>query len=359
MFETAPVPPAVTAPFVHTIAHPDLWLWDAWTCRDETAIHLYCLALAKMDGETLIAPAQRNSYRFHIRHFTSQDEGQRWFDRGPYMQPGEDPSRGIWSGSALPWNERLLMAYTEVRQVAADRPFVQSILLQPSDSYDRCGNATPLRLSDPERDYASIKRLGYFLPEPGVLGHRDGELGGPILAWRDPYLFSASGSLYAIWSAKIAAQTPALALMALNRAEHGKLEGELQPPIELPDAGEYTQAELPKCWFDEHRRSYFLLISACNRRHERQGDSEVNKETRLYRSDSIAGPWQPWSTAGSVLPMPAHAFGCSPFQWSADGSLIHLAAPLTDCAPQGQSLSILGRTRVDISMDSAMEKQAG
>ncbi|MEL7046772.1 MAG: hypothetical protein AAGL66_17420 [Pseudomonadota bacterium] len=312
-----------------------------------------------MNGETLIAPAQRNSYRFHIRHFTSQDEGQRWFDRGPYMQPGEDPSRGIWSGSALPWDDHLLMAYTEVRQVAADRPFVQSILLQPSDSYDRCGNPAPLRLSDPERDFESITKQGYFLSERGLLGHRDGERGGPILAWRDPFLFATRGSLYAIWSAKLAPQTPALALMSLNYGNHGELEGELLPPIELPDADEYTQAELPKCWFDEHRRCYFLMVSACNRRHERQGDSEVNKETRLYRSESLAGPWRPWSTAGSVLSMPVHAFGCSPFQWSPDGSLIHLAAPLTDCAPQDQSLSIIGRTQVDISIDTVMEKQAG
>lgn len=94
-------------PFRGGIVHPDLYLWDAWSCAESDGLHLYCLAVNRVlsDGTQLL-PADRNNVAFHVRHFHSRDGGRSWTDKGCLIAPrsGErlPDSRTIWSGSVEP-----------------------------------------------------------------------------------------------------------------------------------------------------------------------------------------------------------------------------------------------------------------
>ena len=88
------IPQPFPRPFENGIRHPDLYLWDAWSFVDSgRTIHLYSLAVSrtKADGSPLL-PVDRNSFPFHIRHFTSDDDGVTWSDRGSRMAPRDEPA---------------------------------------------------------------------------------------------------------------------------------------------------------------------------------------------------------------------------------------------------------------------------
>ena len=102
----APVPPPSADTFENGITHPELWLWDSWTAELDGIVHLYCLALSRTghDGAP-ISPDHRNEYPFHIRHFTSADNGRSWKDEGVFAGPREVGdgafARNVWSGGML------------------------------------------------------------------------------------------------------------------------------------------------------------------------------------------------------------------------------------------------------------------
>lgn len=338
MFTTPATPDRSATRFIDHIDHPDLWIWDAWTCFARGKVHMYCLALAKSHEGQPISPASRNQFQFHIRHFSKLLPDGEWVDCGPFLLPSTSGDRNVWSGSVLPYKSGVLAAYTDVRWNKPDMPFVQSICIGWSSSFNAYAGLPAHRVSDPVRDYDQIRALGYYLAEPNLLGSKEGEEGGPILAWRDPFLFEEDGVLQAIWCAKTAPSTPALAHATISVGKHGEIQAQLRPPIELPDSEQYTQAELPKIWNDETTGKWFLLVSACNRQHENQPDERVRKDLRLYSSQSVTGPWRPWAANGSTLDAPRYGFGASPYFEPDNPGKPRFVVPFTE---QAQATRIL------------------
>ena len=342
---SAPVPPPSGLVFREGIAHPELWLWDAWTCSSGTVLSLFTLALSRRqhDGRA-IPPGARNDFRFHIRRFASVDNGVSWRDCGLYLEPsaaaGGVFSRNVWSGSAAYYNDSLLFGFTGVRQPGINRPFAQSICatLAPSDLSPPDSNNI-IVLSDPLTEYDAIRAKGYYLGARDTLGDINGEDGGPILAWRDPFfLIDEEGSVDAFWSAKIDPTTPAIAHARLHWQGEG-FSVALQAPVRLPDSDLYTQAEVPKIYHDTSRGIYYLLVSTCNRLHEGQPDIEVSKQLRLYVSDSPAGNWRPYRRDGSIIPDVDGLFGASLAFCDFDAGVSTLIGPYTEMATPDRQLT--------------------
>ncbi len=343
----APIPPPSKGIFTNGIAHPDLWLWDSWTLQEPSGtLHLYCLALGKVDDSgTRISPAERNDFRFHVRHFESATSGQSWQDRGAVLEAGQMPDgadgRNVWSGSVLRLDDgQVAFAFTGIRDVGADRCFVQSICVGIGSDPGRLGPAPAAAISCPLRDYVSIVSKGYYLGPPHLLGRNQGDEGGPIMAWRDPFLFmTTQGDIEAIWSAKLSPATPALAHARLRRAGQQMLLEELFPPIELPDAALMTQAEVPKLYRDPSTRDYLLLVSACDRQSETQPACEITHVLRLYRSPRITGPWQPIGSDGSKVHGLDGIFGASLLDHDLASGRLTFLGPYSENAGPPRQLS--------------------
>ena len=340
------VPEASSTRFTHGIAHPELWLWDSWTCKSEGRYHLYCLAFARKDSEGRpTSPAQRNDFKFHIRHFESEDAGESWRDRGAVVQSTSEPnatlSDNVWSGSThIDSDGTFLFAYTGLPSVSKDRRFLQTICIAEGADPGDVSRLPLAAVSDPLRDYDSIRAAGYFLGEREMLGANCGESGGPILAWRDPFLFRHEGSIHALWAAKAGALQPAVAHASLRRNEGGGfVVDELFPPMLLPDGDAFTQAEVPKVYFDDSNQKYWLIISACNRISEDQPDDEIVKDQRLYVSDKLRGPWIAYRGTTSVVPDIEHLFGASVMDADFAAGQLRLIAPYTEMADSSLQLT--------------------
>jgi hypothetical protein len=340
--------------FRHGISHPDLWLWDAWTVNEGDTLTLFTLALARRNAKgDPVTPADRNNYPFHVRRFVSEDDGATWRDNGAFLSPG--PAAGgvmahnVWSGSAILSEGRLLFGFTGVRKPAPGRSFLQSICLLPVAQ----GSAAPkpsdtIVISDPEADYQGIIDAGYYLGPREILGDDRGEEGGPILAWRDPFLFArADGSIDAFWAAKTAATTPAVAHARLIRRDGG-FRCKLLSPISLPDGADFTQAEVPKVYRDPEGAGYLLLISTCNRLREDQPDTEVSKEMRLYRAVRPEGPWRPYRGDESIIPGITHLFGGAFSSFERSANTATLIAPYTEMSAARKQLTFAPPVTIDL-----------
>ena len=301
MIDSSPDMPSADAQvFEGAIVHPDLYLWDSWSYQEHGTIHLFCLAISrtKPNGEALL-PAEKDNYPFHIRHFSSLDQGRQWKDEGCFQQPGKTSDghdeRNVWSGSVclLPSGEKLA-GFTGIFEIDDQRRYLQNISLGTSSS-SQIDSLLPSPLSCPIRDREAILSLGYYLDAANRLGSNDGEEGGPVMAWRDPFLFIDSDQrINAFWSAKSGPGVGVIAqgLIAKGDDKCGYSLEKLYPPMSLPDGESFTQAELPKIYFDDAQGIYYLIVSSCYRFYEGQPDSEVDKTIRLYKSNSMRGPWQ-------------------------------------------------------------------
>lgn len=348
------IPPPSPGLFRHGINHPDLWLWDAWTVAAGDALTLFTLALARQNNKgDPITPGDRNNYPFHVRQFDSRDGGASWRDQGAFLSPG--PAAGgvmahnVWSGSAIMSEGRLLFAFTGVRKPAPGRSFLQSICIlavaqegaapEPSDT---------IVISDPEADYQKIISAGYYLGPRETLGDDKGEEGGPILAWRDPFLFArADGAIDAFWAAKISATAPAVAHARLTRHGDG-FRCSLLAPISLPDGDDFTQAEVPKVYRDPGGAGYLLLVSTCDRLREDQPDAEVSKEMRLYRAASPEGPWRPYRGDRSLIPGTAHLFGGAFLSIERGANIATLIAPYSEMSAAENQLTFAPPVYIDL-----------
>ena len=360
---SAPVPSASKLVFQGGIKHPDLWLWDSWMVQHPAGKwNLYCLALSRTSqGGAPILPSQRNDSVFHIRHFTSSDAGITWRDAGPVLSPGNMPdgadARNVWSGSVLPLNDQqIAFGYTGIRVSDAERQFIQTICVATGPNFNEVTNFSRTALSCPIRDYDIIRKMGYYLGPRNTLGSNSGEEGGPILAWRDPFLFRADdGQLHAFWSAKSGPAIPVIAHATL-RVSDGEIKlDELMAPIELPDASLFTQAEVPKIYYDETCGRFLLLISACNRIFEGQPDSEVNQEQRLYQSTHIRGPWLPICENESLLSGLDYMFGSSVMQINLSTGELKLMGPYTENAGTERQLSFSQPVTLELDISPSGE----
>ena len=362
--ELVDIPPPSPGLFRHGINHPDLWLWDAWTVQSGGALSLFTLALARRNnkGEP-ITPADRNDYPFHVRQFHSQDGGETWRDKGAFLSPG--PAAGgvmahnVWSGSAIMSEGRLLFGFTGVRKPAPGRSFLQSICLLPvaSDIVAPTPSDTII-ISDPEASYQDITDAGYYLGPKETLGDDKGEEGGPILAWRDPFLLArGDGSFDAFWAAKISATAPAVAHARLTK-EGGAFRCKLLAPITLPDGAEFTQAEVPKVYRDPDGAGYLLLISTCNRLREDQPDEDVSKEMRLYRAARPEGPWRPYRGDDSIIPGAEHLFGGALTSFERGANAATLIAPYTEMSTAEKQLSFAPPVTIELSTGIGATRKA-
>jgi hypothetical protein len=348
--KTAPLPPISSAVFRDGIDHPGLWLWDSWTLEEPAGVlNLYCLAVSRTghDGAPISA-IDRNRFAFHVRRFVSADGGHAWTDQGVLMRPGQvgdgADALNVWSGSVLRLEAgRFAFGFTGVRAEGEERQFLQSICVATGSSPGRIEHPPMTAISCPLRDYDLIRSRGYFLGPRESLGSNAGEDGGPILAWRDPFLFhTPEGELHAVWSAKVAASRPAIAHARLRVEGNAVVLAELSPPIALPDADLMTQAEVPKVYFDAASGDYLLLVSACDRRHETQPDHEVGHTHRLYRSTSVLGPWQAFNGTDSLLAGIDGLFGASLIRHNASTGAITVLGPYSRNAGPERQLRFAG-----------------
>lgn len=354
--KSAPVPAPSQALFENGIVHPDLWLWDSWTAELDGKVHLYCLALSRRNSEGgAIAPADRNDYPFHIRHFTSADGGDSWQDQGAYLTPHETADgafeRNVWSGCMVARAEQdWLCGFTGIRAGKENQPFLQTICIGQSTSGYRLDSLPQTALSCPVRDYDQIRAAGYYLPAKELLGNKDGEEGGPILAWRDPFIVQeSSGKLEVFWSAKVSPFRGAVAHATVTETCDGFQIETLHPPIELPDANSFTQAEVPKLHYHQKSATWFLMISACDRINEEQPADEVTKVLRLYKSSALRGPWTSAFDGGeSLVPISEHLFGASILTTGPSAEHLTIIAPYTEYADAKKQLTFSPKVTINL-----------
>lgn len=334
------IPDAYTKTFKNGIRHPLLYLWDGWSYSDKELIHLYCLAVSrtKEDG-TALDTSERNFFPFHIRHFTSSDYGKSWRDEGCFLQPrlgrGMHDSRTIWSGSVEPLpNGKKLVAYTGLYDVDENHNFLQNITLAVSDDGFKVNKIAKEPISCPRRDRNYIISKGYYLDTHEKMGHNGGEGNGPIMAWRDPFVFiDKNKNIRLFWAAKVGTHQNAMA-HALLKEDNGLFRiDKLYPPTTLPDGKEFTQLELPKMIYDAKRKLYYLIVSTCNRLFEGQSDSEVDKKVRLYKSTHFNGPWEPWGKHGGVILGPENLFGMTVLKTDFENNRLLCISPYTEASP--------------------------
>lgn len=350
------IPSPYKSTFENGIRHPQLYLWDAWSyCENET-IHLYCLAVNRLkENGTILDPSLRNDYPFHVRHFTSKDEGKTWKDEGCFLKPtiGEDKhdSRTIWSGSVelLP-NGKKMVAYTGIYEIDEDRCFLQNMALAVSNDGFEINHKVNEPLTCPRRDWEKITNSGFYLAPKDELGHKDGENNGPILAWRDPFIFlDHNKAVHLFWAAKISSHENAMAHALLEKDGDTYKIAKLLPPITLPDGAGFTQLELPKVYFDAEKKLYYLIVSTCNRLYEGQSDDEVDKSLRLYRSFSLDGPWEPCGVDGSRILKGSCLFGLTVLKTDFKNNRLLCIAPYTDAAPKELSHTFSNAFYVEIN----------
>ena len=341
--------------FTNGIRHPDLHLWDAWSfVGDDDVLHLYSLAVphARPDGTPITGP-ERNDTPFHVRHFSSGDLGRSWVDEGCLIAPrvgqGLPDSRTIWSGSIEPLPDgRKLLAYTGLYELDAEHCFAQNIILALSDGYEVESRENEALIC-PIRDWKAITDAGYYLAAPDDIGHRGGEGGGPIMAWRDPFVFiDEDDRVHLFWSAKAGPRQGALGHGLLRRdGERFRLE-KLYPPVTIPDGEDVTQLELPKIYHDARQGTYYLISATCNRIDERQPDVELSKTIRLHLSSSLDGPWRPWSPEGSALPGLEGLFGMTVLKPDFDRRNLLCIAPYTGAGGDERGLTFSPCFRIDL-----------
>ncbi|MFK7773696.1 MAG: hypothetical protein AB8F94_16215 [Saprospiraceae bacterium] len=350
------IPPAYKGEFENGIHHPLLYLWDAWSYEESGVLHLYCLAISRIkpDG-TVLDPTERNSYPFHVRHFSSKNNGTTWKDEGCSLTPrlGEDKhdSRTVWSGSIerLP-NGKKLVAYTGIYQKDENFCFLQNIALAISNDGFEINIKGDEALSCPKRDWDAITNVGYYLDPPDNLGHKDGEKEGPILAWRDPFVFvDSEENIHLFWAAKIDSHKSAMAHALLEKDGDLFRITKLFPPTTLPDGENFTQLELPKIYHDAEKNCYHLIVSTCNRLYEGQSDEEVDKSLRLYKSSSLDGPWESNGKNGSLILKDKNLFGLTVLITDFKNNRLLCIAPYTDAAPNQLSFTFSKVFYIDLN----------
>lgn len=354
------IPAAATQTFSGGIRHPHLYLWDAWSYVEAETIHLYCLAVSRTrpDGEVL-DPAQRNGFPFHVRHFLSVDDGATWRDHGCCQQPnltesGHDAGN-VWSGSIKKLDDgKKLVAYTGLYDLGEQRGFLQNISLAHSSDGHHLDWLQAQPLSCPVRDREQILAQGYYLDKAEKLGHNDGENGGPIMAWRDPFVIDSAGQQHIFWSAKTAAGLGAIAHGLLEASADGYTLAQLYCPIQLPDGDDFTQIELPKFYHDEAEQCYYLIVATCNRIFEGQPDSEVDKVIRIYRATSLRGPWQSIVEDRSAVIGCENLYGMTVLKTDFNKQRLLCMAPYTDGLEGDLSLSFPAPFYLDLKTASVM-----
>jgi len=337
------IPTAHKSEFENGIDHPLLYLWDSWSYVEADIMHLYCLAVSRLKSNGApLQPIERNDFPFHIRHFTSKNAGRSWKDEGCFLEPEALSKKynpyTIWSGSVevLPDGKKLV-AFTALEKVRSEQKFLQNIALAVSSDGYVVDKVADIALSEPRKEWKEITEMGYFLDEPESLGSDTGESGGPIMAWRDPFVFLDKDEVVNLfWAGKVGPKASALVRAELKKEGAFYQIAKLFPPVTLPDGDEFTQLELPKVLYDEGRGLYYLIVSTCNRLYEGQSDEEVDKCVRIYKSNSMDGSWE--ALGGKILGS-ENLFGPTVLKTDFHKNRLLCIAPYTDAAEDSLSLT--------------------
>jgi hypothetical protein len=335
--------------FKQGIRHQDLWLWDAWSVHRNDVINLFALSVPRVDDDGhSIRPEQRNDYQFTIIRFESLDRGISWLEVGRHRQPDADcayQSANVWSGSVADLNGSLVEAFTGIKTDSPERPFIQSIYLAGLD--DDFESQSSICLVSSERDYEQIVEAGYFLQPKEELGSVKGEEGGCITAWRDPFIFNASGKTLMVFAAKSAEGEPAMGLMEVI-GDLPDVHARLCPPVTLLDAEDFTQLEVPKIVFIKSLDAFLMLCSTTNRQSECQESSDVDNLLRLYWASDITGPWKPAGTQTSIIAGVDLLFGATILEIDEVSDRLICIAPYTSAADATLALSFAPRFFIDL-----------
>jgi len=301
-FEQMLFPPPEESVFQNGITHPTVYIWDAWMFADGREWNLYTLASprALYVDLGLDLAVFRDHLPHHWRRFVSNDAGKTWRDRGAVMKPRLETdyfdSRSIWTGSVIEHDGRYLAAYTGIRNTGDDgRPKLQALGLAASEDKSDFRPLMDEPLSCPLRDYEVIRDMSYYLGPRETLGNNEGEEGGAILAWRDPYLIKdKNGTIHMLWGAKSKfadRQEPVVGHGIVENLS-GKPRLKLLSPIFLPDAENFTQLEVPQIRYAEKHGLYVMMISTTNKKSQ-QVASECIFTLRFYVSERLNGGWRP------------------------------------------------------------------
>ncbi len=337
------IPPPYPDLFKNGIVHPQLYLWDSWSFVEDGTVHLYCLALSRVKPDGMpLESVDRNKYPFHIRHFTSVDFGKNWRDEGRFLSAldwnDQSEAYTVWSGGIERLSDgRKLAAFTALTKTDVEHPFIQHIGLVISSDGFELDSDIKTAISSPVSDRKEILDKGYYLGPEAELGTQEGEEGGPILAWRDPFVFvHEDDSVSLLWAAKINALRGAIARATLKKVGNSYELAELMPAVAMPDMESFTQLECPKVVYDKLSKTYYLLISVCNRLDERQPESEVDKGINIYKSNSIDGPWE---SCGPRVLGDRNLFGLTVLQTDFENDRLLCVAPYTEVAGSVKALT--------------------
>jgi hypothetical protein len=155
----------------------------------------------------------------------------------------------------------------------------------------------------------------------------------------------------AFWSAKTGPGAGVIAHGLITQGDEKnsyRLET-LYPPMSLPDGESFTQAELPKVYVDHTQSIYYLIVSSCNRHFEGQPDSEVDKTIRLYKSDSMRGPWQIAAGDSSAINGAEGLFGMTVLETDFLNNRLLCISPRTGSDDPAAAFTIGERFYLDLS----------
>jgi hypothetical protein len=281
------------------IKHPKYYLWDNWGFQEDSTIHVYSMAANRN-----LTPDERH-LNAHWRHFISKDGGKSWLDKGPVLSPrgkGHD-GKAIWSGSIakLP-DGKYLASYTGIDP---SRDYLQSISFAVSDDAHNFKRINPDRpFMSHEFDRKKFEKAGYYVDRPGKVGNPDGEPDGAIQALRDPFIVvDEQNKMHMYWGAK-SVSTDGEVTSSIGHAIIKDINTpgsfELLPPINPTDAHSFNQVELPNVFKGDDGK-YYWVISTTNRKSQSQLESEIQMRVRMYRSDSLEGPIEPYGNQAVVI----------------------------------------------------------
>lgn len=290
-----PVPAHRTVtPTYPGIRASDRYLWDNWAAHHNGELFRFALQAPRFGpGGELLDPESR--------HLAASIAGWRFTGHG-YEEYGTllaprsgDPEAfdhtAVWSGSALSYRGRFLLAYTGVRLVG-DEPLQTIGLAEFDPATGRCRRpARPLLAPDP-----AAHELGYFT---GASPHG-------IMAWRDPFLWhdDEAGELHVFFAAHFSPERAAEAGLggdpgALSTIGHAILDPDdpfgpvhLQPWLNLP--GSWHQMELPVM----ERGPDGLRLHANTVTFDDQG--RRHQALRSWRAMSPGESWQNGSAEGDL-----------------------------------------------------------
>ncbi|MFX1475825.1 MAG: beta-fructosidase [Promethearchaeota archaeon] len=229
------------------LQHPNRFVWDFWYHYDTKDRLFHILYL---NADPCLVASQQHHFSARIGYAVTQDFTKIDWRSDNVFQASEyswDKYRwdntSIWSGDMIKVRDGLLFYYTS-RDQYVDDGMTQNIGLAFSTDYLHWERVPSLRLR----------------PDPRFYEPQSVQGDNTIHAWRDPFLFRASGEIYMLVSAKDPQQLIGRkGCIGLLRAINQSLtKWTALPPTYSP--GWYSECEVPQLY---HKNGQYLLTFSC------------------------------------------------------------------------------------------------